>query len=76
MGGEYLPTFEILHISSLETLFHSVILTLNGPAQFSPSGCKAWIAWEFVFMELLTLAVESVLVMRGEPHSHLLLALR
>ena len=38
---------------------------LNGPPRFSNTACKVWISWELVFMEVLTLVVESILVIRG-----------
>ncbi|THG97380.1 hypothetical protein EW026_g4597 [Hermanssonia centrifuga] len=47
------------------TIFHAgAVLTLNGSARFSTSGCRGWLIHELVYMEVLTLVVEVILVMR------------
>ncbi|KIP08571.1 hypothetical protein PHLGIDRAFT_377084 [Phlebiopsis gigantea 11061_1 CR5-6] len=45
-------------------LHGGALLTLNSNAQFSASGCRGWIYEQLIFEELLTIAVECVLVVR------------
>jgi hypothetical protein len=51
--------------SKAELAALSIILLLSGDRTFSPSVCKAWVIEQMVAIELLTLLVEFVLVLRG-----------
>lgn len=45
------------------------VFTIDGPAHFSTTGCRAWLTYELVYMEVLTFVVEVILVMRSTYYS-------
>ena len=43
---------------------YRAVLTINGSARFSNTGCRGWLIHELVYMEVLTFVVEVILVIR------------